>query len=107
MDEPMEKTWNTEDVDFDRHARLEIKNKNLKRAIMEQLLGERGDAEGTLVIHGTVAKKKIGKLCEDRENIICGIQPLGPRCPNPSPVDKGCLEIRPDIQVKFIQKPEE
>jgi hypothetical protein len=105
--ETFEKTWHTEDLDFDEYGRLVIKNKSLQKAFMEKILGE--TKAGMVKIQGIAARDIISRHFKNEGmsvvNCHCGI--LGPNCPDiPWPDGGGCIEVRPDMQVRFIQTPE-
>lgn len=70
--------WNAEDLDFDRHGRLVLKNPVLARRIVEAI-----SRDGGLVVH--ITPEMSTKAISGLPNFRCPIPLLG--CPNPNKTD--------------------
>ena len=96
---PPEKSWNTNDLDFDENGQLIIKNPSLKYYILEMMGKSDPDAvpnpncDGVLIPQG------------------CAGGQAGPQMPNPNcetPITAGCGDSgKCEITIECLIKPEE
>jgi hypothetical protein len=105
-DKEIKKTWNTEDLDFDEHGRMIIKNRDLQEAFRANVLGKieakpmrsRGTRDGDSDVEPGLTEP-IEEINEGAQltsvNADCGLVAQGGKCPEipPSDSNSGCFRL--------------